>query len=112
VLYALLAGNGMRVSEALGLEIGKHLAADCSVIYVRQQRSKKGHRTETYPKTDSGIQDIDLASELSALLRDYVANCRNRFLFETATGLPMAPRNITRESLHPLLKKISRVGRF
>ena len=106
VLYALLAGSGMRISEALGLEIGKHLAADCSVVYVRQQRSKKGHRIETYPKTDSGIRDVDLAPELSALLKDYVANCTSRFLFETATGLPMAPRNIARDSLHPLLKKM------
>jgi integrase len=55
VLYALLAGSGMRISEALGLEIGKHLAADCSVIYIRQQRSKKRHRIESYPKTESGI---------------------------------------------------------
>jgi integrase len=106
VLYALLAGSGMRISEALGLEIGKHFAADCSVIYVRQQRSKKGHRIETYPKTDSGIRDIDLAPKLSALLRDYVAIRTGRFLFETPTGLPMAPRNILRDSLHPLLKKM------
>ena len=47
-----------------------------------------------------------MAPELSALLTDYVANCASRFLFETATGLPMAPRNIARDSLHPLLKKI------
>jgi integrase len=96
----------MRISEALGLEIGKHLAADCSVIYVRQQRSKKGHRIETYPKTDSGIRDVDLTPELSALLKDYIANRTSRFLFETPSGLPMAPRNILRDSLHPLLKKM------
>jgi hypothetical protein len=106
VLYALLAGSGMRISEALGLEIGKHLEADCSVIYVRQQRSKKGHRIETYPKTDSGIRDVDLPPKLSALLKDYVAKCTSRFLFETPAGLPMAPRNILRDSLHPLLKKM------
>jgi integrase len=106
VLYALLAGSGMRISEALGLEIGKHLAADCSVIYVRQQRNKKGHHIAPYPKTDSGIRDIDLAPELSALLKEYVANRTSRFLFETATGLPMAPRNIARDNLHPLLKKM------
>ena len=34
------------------------------------------------------------------------ANSTSRFLFETATGLPMAPRNIARDSLHPLLKKM------
>ena len=35
-----------------------------------QQRSKKGHRIEPYPKTDSGIRDIDLAPELSTLLKE------------------------------------------
>lgn len=104
VLYALLAGSGMRISEALGLEIGKHLAADCSVVYVRQQRSKKGHRIECYPKTDAGMRDIDLAPELAALLRDYIASRTSGFLFETATGLPLAPRNVARDSLHPLLR--------
>jgi len=106
VLYALLAGSGMRTSEALGLELGKHLASDYSVIYVRRQCSKKGHRIETCPKTDCGIRDIDLDPELSALLKDYVANRMSRFLVETPTGLPMAPRNILRDSLHPLLKNM------
>lgn len=41
VLYSLLAGSGLRIAEALGLEIGKHLSADCSILFVRQQRSKK-----------------------------------------------------------------------
>jgi hypothetical protein len=95
----------MQISEALGLEIGKQLAADYSVIYVRQQRSKKGNRIETYPKTDSGMQDIDLAPEPSAPLKDYVAKRTSRFLFETS-GLPMTPCNIARDSLHPLFKRM------
>jgi len=57
VLYCLLAGSGLRISEGLGLEIGKHFSADCSIVYVRQQRSKKGHKIESYPKTDAGIRD-------------------------------------------------------
>jgi integrase len=106
VLYAFLAGSTMRISEALGLEIGKHFAADCSIVYVRQQRSKKGHRIEAYPKTDAGIRDIDLAPELSALVKDYIGSRTSGFLFETSTGLPLAPRNVMRDSLHPLLKEM------
>ena len=41
-----------------------------------------------------------MAPELSTLLKDYVANRTSRFLFKTPTGLPMAPRNILRDSLH------------
>jgi integrase len=48
VLYCLLAGSGLRIAEAMGLEIGKHFSNDCSIVYVRQQRSKEGHKIEKY----------------------------------------------------------------
>ena len=108
VLYCLLAGSGLRISEALGLEIGKHFSADCSIVYVRQQRSKKGHGIESYPKTDAGIRDIDLAPALAALVKNYIGTRKSGFLFETSSGLPMSPRNIARDSLHPILKKMGR----
>jgi hypothetical protein len=50
------------------------------------------------------------APKLSALLKDYVAIRTGRFLFETPLGLPIAPRNILRDSLHPLLKKMRSAG--
>lgn len=34
-LYALLAGTGIRIGEALGLEM-KHLSADCRTITIEQ----------------------------------------------------------------------------
>jgi integrase len=108
VLYCLLAGSGMRIAEALGLEIGKHFSADCSIVYVRQQRGKKGHKIESYPKTDAGIRDIDLAPALAALVKKYIGDRTSGFLFQTSTGLPMSPRNIARDSLHPILKKMGR----
>ena len=108
VLYALLAGTGIRISEALGLEVGKHVTADCSIVYIRQQRSKKGHGIETYLKSDSAIRDVDLAPALAALVKEYIGARTNGFLFETSGGLPMSPRNITRDSLHPILKEMGR----
>ena len=108
MLYCLLAGSGLRIAEALGLEIGKHFSADCSIVYVRQQRSKKGHGIESYPKTDAGIRDIDLDPALVALVRRYIGSRPSGFLFETSGGLPMSPRNIARDSLHPILKKMGR----
>jgi integrase len=108
VLYCLLAGSGMRIAEALGLEIGKHFSGDCSIVYVRQQRSKKGHKIEPYPKTDAGIRDIDLSPALAALVQKYIGDRTSGFLFQTSTGLPMSQRNIARDSLHPILKKIGR----
>ncbi len=108
VLYALLAGSGLRISEALGLEVGKYLSDDCSILYVRQQRSKKGSAIMLYPKSDAGFRDIDLDPALASLVEKYVGSRKSGFLFETAAGLPLSPRNITRDSLHPILKKMGR----
>src|SRR5262249_40371004 len=108
VLYALLAASGLRIAEALGLEVGKHFSDDCSIIYVRQQRSKKGSGIELYPKTDAGIRNVDLAPEIAALVKEFIGNRKSGFLFETSGGLPMSPRNITRDSLHPILKEMGR----
>ena len=108
VLYALLAGTGIRISEALGLEIGKHLTMDCSIVYIRQQRSKKGHGIETYLKSDSGIRDVDAVPALAALVKEFIGTRTSGFLFETSGGLPMSPRNIARDNLHPILKEMGR----
>ena len=98
----------MRIAEALGREVGKHFSSDCAIFHVRQRRSKKGHKIEPYPKTDSGIREIDLAPALATLLRKFIGDRTSGFLFETTTGLPVSPRNIARDSLHPILKKIGR----
>ena len=39
-VVALLAATGVRIAELLALEIGKHISPDCTVIYIRQQRSR------------------------------------------------------------------------
>ena len=92
----------------MGLEIGKHFSNDCSIVYVRQQRSKKGHKIEKYPKTDAGIRDIDLHPDLAVLVKEYIGSGKNGFLFETPGGLPMSARNIMRDSLHPIRKGMGR----
>jgi len=110
VLYALLAGSGLRIAEALGLEIGKHLSPDCSILFIRQQRSKKGTGIEPYPKTDAGLRDVDLDPALASLLKNYIGTRKTGLLFETNSNLPLFPRNITRDSLHPILKKMGRTS--
>jgi integrase len=107
-LICLLAGTGPRISEAVALEVGKHFSSDCSTIYIRQQRSKKGGRIEPYAKTDAGTRDVDLHSSLAAMVRNFIGSRKSGFLFETSEGTMLSPRNITRDSLHPILKKMGR----
>lgn len=104
VLYALLAGSGLRIGEALAIRLGplsdecSTISKDCSTIYIRQAvwRGK-----EQDPKTYAAVRDVDLSEELAALLSEFVGNRREGFLFCSAKGKPLSPRNIARDSLHP-----------
>jgi integrase len=81
VLFALLPGTGLRISEALSLEI-KHLSNDCSIIIVKQQRGKHG-QVDAYPKTDAGFREIDLDPSVREMLRDFIGDRKEGFLFQT-----------------------------
>jgi hypothetical protein len=61
-----------------------------------------------YLKSDSAIRDVDLVPTLAALVKGYIGARTSGFLFETSGGLPMSPRNITRDSLHPILREMGR----
>jgi integrase len=106
VLYALLAGSGLRIGEAVAIRLGSMsddystISEDCSTIYIRQAvwRGK-----EQDPKTQAGVRGVDLPKELAALLSEFVGDRKEGFLFRSASGKPLSPRNILRDSLHPAL---------
>ena len=92
-LFALLAGTGLRIAEALALEVGKHLEGDT----VRVKQNVWKGRVSPSTKTDSGIRDIDLDPNLAAMLRSFVGNRTEGFLFPSRSG-----RNIdASEALRP-----------
>ena len=65
-LYALLAGTGLRIEEAIGLQVED---IQCSVLYVRHSH----WNGELYvPKTATGIPAVDLHSSLASMLRDHI----------------------------------------
>src|SRR6201988_4001437 len=91
VLYALLAGSGLRIGEALAIRLRPQsddcstISEDCSTIYIRQAvwRGK-----EQDPKTDAAVRDVDLPKELAALLSEFVGDRREGFLFCSRSGHP------------------------
>jgi integrase len=91
VLFALLAGSGLRIGEALGLKV-TDLADDCTVIHV--QRSVWQGK-EQAPKTSNAIRLVDLAEPLAKLLRDYVIG-KSGYVFGTREGKPLLYRNVNR----------------
>lgn len=107
VLFALLAGSGLRIGEVLALEVGKHISADSAVLYVCQQRDRWG-RIQPTPKTEAGFRDVDLHPKLAEMLRSYIGARESGFLFESANGTMPWPGSVYRDGLKPLLKKLGR----
>lgn len=58
---------------------------------------KKGNHIEPYAKTNAGVRDIDLAPELSALLKEYIGERKEGFLFATENGTMYDPGNLWRD---------------
>lgn len=103
VLYALLAGTGLRIGEALGLEIGKHISTDGRILSVRQSVWEGSTQS---PKTKAAVRDVDVCPALSAMIQALMAGRTNGFLFRNAKGNPLAQSNVLRRSLHPMLESL------
>jgi integrase len=109
MVAALLAGTGIRISELLALEIGKHISADCLAISIRQQRGKWGG-IESTAKTEAGFRDIDLCPPLAKMLRSYISSRKSGFLFETGSGKMLSPQNLWRDGFAMVVREMGREG--
>jgi integrase len=107
VLYAILAGTGLRIGEALALRIndeeGTSLSPDCKTLYVRKSI---WNGSQQDPKTDNAIREVDLPGVLADVLKAFIGKRTSGYVFETDSGRPLSPRNILRDSLHKILVKI------
>jgi integrase len=100
ILFALLAGSGLRIGEALALKT-QNLSPDCRVIRVR---ATLWNGQEQPPKTPNAAREVDVPELLAAHLRAHVAN-KSGYLFPTASGKPLGQRNALR-ALHSTGRKI------
>lgn len=108
MLFILCAAAGLRIGEALGMEIDKHLSSDFSTISIRQ---KARHcRIEQRLKTPSAQRDVDLHPAVAQLIQAYIGERKAGFLFATRNGKPIASSNVIRRHLHPALKKLQYVN--
>jgi integrase len=102
VLFALLAGTGMRIGEAAGLHVDD-LDLDNCVIYVR--RAVWNGREQT-PKTKKAVRLIDIDPGLADLLRNHLKHRRAGRVFQARNGSPISGTNILKRVLHPILQKL------
>lgn len=90
VLYALLAGTGLRINEALSLTVfprpeGSYYDKDKSMIVIK---TALYHGKEQTPKTPAGIREIDLDPNLNVYLSTIPQNCQG-YMFYNNLNKPM-----------------------
>jgi integrase len=99
LLFSVLSGSGLRISEALAIRVHGNeqqtsWSADSSVITVRAI-IYEGKELLDHTKTQSGQRDVDLHPDLNAVIAAF-AEKHNRqvgdFLFQGEPGQPMDPR--------------------
>ena len=100
VLFALLAGTGLRIGEALALKT-TDLSPDCRVLHVRRSI---WHGREQEPKTPNAVRVVDIAEPLAGFLREHAGH-RSGYLFSTKSGGALQQRNVLR-ALHATGKKV------
>jgi integrase len=108
MVFILAGAGGLRIGEALGIEIDKHLSPDCSTLTLRQ-KARRG-RLETRLKTPSASRQVDIHPEVAKLLRQFISTRTTGLLFQTKCGKPLSLTNILRRHLHPALKKLGYIN--
>ena len=102
-LYALLAGTGLRIGEALAIKLNEYsedhttVSSDFKMIHVRKSI---WNGREQKPKTVNAIRSVDIPDTLANFLKTFAGDRSSGFLFQTESGLPLAQSNILRDSLH------------
>src|ERR1017187_7421566 len=110
MMFILCGATGLRIGEALGIEIHKHMSSDFRTISVKQ---KVRHcKVENRLKTASSDREVDLHPTIAAMLQEFVDGRETGFLFTTRNGKPVGSSNIIRRHLHPALKQLGFINSF
>jgi integrase len=104
VLFALLAGTGLRIGEAAGLEVAD-ISSDGLTLTIRQS---VWNGQVQMPKTANAFRQVDLHPSLAALVTAHVGQRTSGLLFSTPTGKPITQTNILKRNLHPILEALGR----
>jgi integrase len=99
MVFTLLAASGLRAGELFGLEI-KHFSGNAISI----EQSVWEGRTQA-PKTRNSRRVVDLHSSVASLLRKFIGDRTEGFIFRSEEGTAIHQSNFLRRHLHPLLER-------
>src|SRR5713226_2703546 len=102
VLFAVLAGTGMRIGEAAGLYVGD-VDIQSQVVHVRRSIWKG---QDLAPKTENAIREVDIDETLTEMVRLFIGERKAGRLFQSRTGTPLAHGNLRKRVLYPLLERL------
>ncbi len=102
VLFATLAGTGMRCGEAFGLHV-EDLDLVTGRIFIRRS-IWNGEEVST--KTKKGFRVVNIEPLLVAMLAAHLGDRKSGRVFETRTGTPFCKSNVRRK-LNQILKKLN-----
>ncbi len=100
MIFVLFAASGLRAGELFGLEV-KHFNENAITV----EQSVWEGRVQT-PKTVNAYRQVDLHPTVAAMLREFIGDRKDGFIFRTRTGTPYLQSNFLRSSLHPILEKL------
>jgi len=102
LLYAVLAGTGLRIGEAFALKVED---IQGTVLHVK---SSAWEGTLCSPKTVNGKREVDLHSSLAEALRVHIGERATGYVFPSGRGTPLRKSNLLRRSLHPILREMGK----
>jgi integrase len=108
VLFGLLPATGVRIGEALAIEIDGDpekittLSKDCRVLYIRSIILQDGNR-QLKPKTPAAVREVDIHPDMAKELSDFIGNRTSGFLFCTESGQPILYSNFIGNVFDPIL---------
>lgn len=100
VVFILFAASGLRAGELLGLEV-KHFLGNA----VKVQQSVWSGDVQT-PKTKSAYRFVELHSSVADMLRNFIGDRKEGFIFAARNGSSLRQSNFVRRILHPVLKEL------
>lgn len=100
IAFTLLAASGLRAGELFGLE-EKHFAGN--TLSVEQSVWEGCKQT---PKTKNARREVDLHPSVATLLRRFIGDRKDGFIFRSEEGTAVHQSNSLRRYLHPLLEQL------
>jgi len=101
VLFATMAGTGLRCGEVFGLHVEDLDLASCRISV----RRSVWHGQEVTVKTKSGNRTVNIEPALAEMLREHLGGRASGRVFETRNGTPFSKDHV-RQKLQSVLNKL------